>query len=35
MPGTIRSFIAFDIDSESILKKIMAVENLLIKTGAV
>jgi 2'-5' RNA ligase len=34
MPGTIRSFIAFDIDSESILKKITGVQNLLIKTGA-
>jgi len=34
MPGPIRSFIAFDIDSESILKKITGVQNLLIKTGA-
>jgi 2'-5' RNA ligase len=34
MPGTIRSFIAFDLDSESILKKIAGVQNLLIKTGA-
>jgi len=34
MPGTIRSFIAFDIDSESILKKIAGVQSLLIKTGA-
>lgn len=34
MPGTIRSFIAFDIDSESILKKMTRVQNLLIQTGA-
>ncbi|MDH5745715.1 MAG: RNA 2',3'-cyclic phosphodiesterase [Candidatus Bathyarchaeota archaeon] len=34
MPTTIRSFIAFDIDSDSILKKITGVQNLLIKTGA-
>jgi len=34
MPETIRSFIAFDIDSEAVLKKITSVQNLLIKTGA-
>ena len=34
MPGTIRSFIAFDIDSESILKKITGIQNILVKTGA-
>ncbi len=34
MPETIRSFIAFDIDSESILKKITDTQSLLIKTGA-
>jgi 2'-5' RNA ligase len=34
MPETIRSFIAFDIDSNSILERITNVQNLLIKTGA-
>ncbi len=34
MPETIRSFIAFDIDSDSILKRITNVQNLLNKTGA-
>jgi len=34
MPESIRSFVAFDLDSESILKKITYVQNLLIKTGA-
>jgi 2'-5' RNA ligase len=34
MSETIRSFIAFDIDSESILKRITDVQNLLAKTGA-
>jgi 2'-5' RNA ligase len=34
MPETIRSFIAFDIDSESILKKMTDIQNILIKTGA-
>lgn len=34
MPETIRSFIAFDIDSESLLKRIIDVQNLLAKTGA-
>jgi 2'-5' RNA ligase len=34
MSETIRSFIAFDMDSESILKRITDVQNLLAKTGA-
>jgi 2'-5' RNA ligase len=34
MSETIRSFVAFDIDNESILKKMADVQNLLIKTGA-
>jgi 2'-5' RNA ligase len=34
MSETIRSFIAFDMDSESILKRIADVQNLLVKTGA-
>jgi 2'-5' RNA ligase len=34
MVETIRSFIAFDIDSQSILKKMADVQNLLIRTGA-
>jgi 2'-5' RNA ligase len=34
MTGSIRSFIAFDMDSEMILKKIAAVQNLLVETGA-
>jgi len=34
MSETIRSFIAFDIDSESILQKMADVQNLLAKTGA-
>lgn len=34
MSGTLRSFVAFDIDNESILKKIAAVQSLLVKTGA-
>lgn len=34
MSETIRSFIAFDIDSESILKRITDVQNLIAKTGA-
>jgi len=34
MPEAIRSFIAFDIDSESILKGITNVQSLLAKTGA-
>jgi 2'-5' RNA ligase len=34
MPETIRSFIAFDIDNESVLKKMLDVQNLLAKTGA-
>ena len=34
MPESIRSFIAFDIDNEPVLRKIVEVQNLLIKTGA-
>ncbi|MGQ9507302.1 MAG: RNA 2',3'-cyclic phosphodiesterase [Candidatus Bathycorpusculaceae bacterium] len=34
MPEMIRSFIAFDMDGESVLKRIVDVQNLLIKTGA-
>ncbi|MGB9740889.1 MAG: RNA 2',3'-cyclic phosphodiesterase [Candidatus Bathyarchaeia archaeon] len=34
MPEAIRSFIAFDIEDESILKRIGDVQNLLLKTGA-
>lgn len=34
MPETIRSFIAFDIESESILKKLADAQSLLAKTGA-
>jgi 2'-5' RNA ligase len=34
MPETIRSFIAFDIDSESVLKRITDAQNLLTKTEA-
>jgi 2'-5' RNA ligase len=34
MPEMIRSFIAFDMDSESILKRITEVQNLIVKTGA-
>jgi 2'-5' RNA ligase len=34
MSEAIRSFIAFDMDSESILKRITDVQNLLAKTGA-
>lgn len=34
MPEAIRSFIAFDIDSQSILKKIEDAQNFLVKTGA-
>lgn len=34
MPETIRSFIAFDVDDESILKRIGDLQNLLLKTGA-
>ncbi|MGQ9530950.1 MAG: RNA 2',3'-cyclic phosphodiesterase [Candidatus Bathycorpusculaceae bacterium] len=34
MPEMIRSFIAFDIESESILKRILETQNLLTKTGA-
>jgi len=34
MPESIRSFVAFDINNEAVLKKIADVQNLLIKTGA-
>lgn len=34
MPETVRSFIAFDIDNESILKRMTDVQSLLTKTGA-
>jgi 2'-5' RNA ligase len=34
MSETIRSFVAFDIDSESVLKKMADAQNLLTKTGA-
>ncbi len=34
MPESIRSFIAFDIDSEVVLRKMADIQNLLIRTGA-
>lgn len=34
MSESIRSFIAFDIDNEAVLKKMMEAQNLLIRTGA-
>lgn len=34
MPESIRSFIAFDIDNESVLRKMTDVQSLLINTGA-
>ena len=34
MPESIRSFIAFDIDNDAVLRKITDTQNLLIKTGA-
>jgi 2'-5' RNA ligase len=34
MPETIRSFIAFDIDSELVLKRMINVQNLLVETEA-
>jgi 2'-5' RNA ligase len=34
MSDTIRSFVAFDIDNESILKRMADVQTLLVKTGA-
>ncbi len=34
MPETIRSFIAFDINSQSVLQRFTEAQNLLIKTGA-
>jgi 2'-5' RNA ligase len=34
MPESIRSFLAFDIESEAVRKKLAAVQNLLAQTGA-
>lgn len=34
MPETMRSFIAFDMDDDLVLKRIVDVQNLLVKTGA-
>jgi 2'-5' RNA ligase len=34
MPETVRSFIAFDLDDKSVLRRIQEVQNLLIDTGA-
>jgi 2'-5' RNA ligase len=34
MPESIRSFLAFDIDNEAVLKKITDAQNILVKTGA-
>jgi len=34
MSECIRSFIAFDLDNEAILKKMMTIQELLVKTGA-
>jgi 2'-5' RNA ligase len=34
MAESIRSFVAFDIDSESVLKRMTEVQGLLLKTGA-
>ncbi len=34
MAGSIRSFIAFDMDSEAVLSKMTHVQNVLLKTGA-
>jgi len=34
MPESIRSFIAFDMDSETVLRKITSVQSLLAKSGA-
>ncbi len=34
MPESIRSFIAFDLDNEAVLRKITDAQNLLVKTGA-
>ena len=34
MTESIRSFVAFDIDNESVLKKITEIQGLLAKTGA-
>jgi 2'-5' RNA ligase len=34
MSESIRSFIAFDLDNEAVLRKITAAQNILVKTGA-
>ena len=34
MSESIRSFIAFDLDNEAVLRKITDGQNLLVKTGA-
>lgn len=34
MAGSIRSFLAFDIESDTILNRLAAVQNLLVQTGA-
>ena len=34
MPESVRSFLAFDIDNEAVLRKITATQNVLVKTGA-
>jgi len=34
MPESIRSFIAFDIDNNTILEKITSIQNLMTKTRA-
>jgi len=34
MSESIRSFVAFDLDNEAVLKKITDAQNLLVKTGA-
>ena len=34
MAGSIRSFVAFDMDSESVLSKMTRVQNVLVRTGA-
>ena len=34
MPESVRSFMAFDIDDEAVLKKMLDVQNLLIESGA-
>jgi 2'-5' RNA ligase len=34
MPDSIRSFLAFDIESDTVLNRLAAVQNLLVQTGA-